>query len=246
VNPCLLIPIYNQPQRIADVVARLAPLRLPCVLVDDGSDAQTRQVVDQVVAQFPWVLPERRARNGGRGAALQTGYRRAHASGFTHALQLDADGQHDPAEVPLLWEVARRHPQSLVLGSPRFDDSAPAARRYGRWICRVWVWLETLSLAVDDPLCGMRCVPLDPVLRLLGERALGSGMEFDVELLVRLIWAGLPVHNVGVRVRYFEDGVSHYHLVRDNLRLSRTHARLCTALLARAALPRARPPLGGP
>jgi glycosyltransferase involved in cell wall biosynthesis len=238
VRPCLLIPIYDQPQRIAAVLEGLAPLGLPLVLVDDGSGEPTRRAAEALAARYPWVELVRRPHNGGRGAALQTGYRAALARGFTHALQLDADGQHDPADAPALWELARRKPQALVLGDPQFDASAPPLRRYGRWLCRAWVWLETGSFAVADPLCGMRCVPLAAVAELLESRALGEGMEFDVELLVRLVWAGVPVQSAPVRVRYFADGVSHYHLLRDNWRLSRTHAQLCCALLARALTPR--------
>jgi glycosyltransferase involved in cell wall biosynthesis len=241
-NPCLLIPIYNQPQRIADVVARLEPLRLPLLLVDDGSDAATRAVIDSLAARHAWITLVRRPQNGGRGAALKTGYRSAAERGFTHALQLDADGQHDPSQVPALLAAAREDPKALVLGVPCFDASAPASRRYGRWICRAWVWLETLSFAVRDPLCGLRCIPLEPLCALLDEYPLADRMEFDVELVVRLVWAQVPVRSVEVEVRYFDDGVSHYRVWRDNWLLSRLHARLCLELLERALRgPLARP-----
>ncbi len=232
-TPCLLIPIYNQPQRIADVVARLEPLRLPLLLVDDGSDAVTGAVLEELAARHAWLTLIRRPHNGGRGAALKTGSRSALERGFTHALQLDADGQHDPSQVPPLLAAAREEPKALVLGVPVFDASAPAARLYGRWICRAWVWLETLSFAVRDPLCGLRCIPLEPVRALLESRALADRMEFDVELVVRLVWAGVPVRSVEVQVRYFEDGVSHYRVLRDNWLLSRLHTRLCLELLER-------------
>lgn len=241
-NPCLLIPIYNQPQRIADVVARLEPLRLPLLLVDDGSDAATGAVVEGLAARHPWLTLIRRPHNGGRGAALKTGYLGALERGFTHALQLDADGQHDPSQAPALLAAAQEDPRALVLGVPVFDESAPAARLYGRWICRAWVWLETLSFSVRDPLCGLRCIPLEPMRALLAERPLADRMEFDVELVVRLVWAGVPVRSVEVQVRYFDDGVSHYRVLRDNWLLSRLHARLCLELLERALrgpLPRA-------
>jgi glycosyltransferase involved in cell wall biosynthesis len=241
-KPCLLIPIYDQPGRIGDVVSRLEPLRLPLLLVDDGSGPHTRAVVDALAARTPWLTLIRRERNGGRGAALKTGYRAAHACGYTHALQLDADGQHDPSQVPALLEAARQDPKALVLGVPVFDASAPASRLYGRWICRAWVWIETLSWTIRDPLCGLRCIPLEPMRALLDERPLADRMEFDVELVVRLAWEGVPVRSVEVQVRYFDDGVSHYRVLRDNWLLSRLHARLCSELLGRAlrgSLPRA-------
>ena len=244
-TPCLLIPIYNQPQRIADVVARLEPLRLPLLLVDDGSDAATGVIIEQLAARHPWLTLIRQPHNRGRGAALKIGYRIALERGFTHALQLDADGQHDPSQLPPLLAAAREEPKALVLGVPIFDESAPAARLYGRWICRAWVWLETLSFRVRDPLCGLRCIPLEAMRVLLEERALTDRMDFDVEQVVRLVWAGVPVRSVEVQVRYFDDGVSHYRVLRDNWLLSRLHARLCLELLERALRgPQARPVAG--
>lgn len=229
-----MIPIYNQPQRIADVVARLEPLRLPLLLIDDGSDAVTGALVESLAARHRWVTLIRRPHNAGRGVALRTGYSAAVERGFTHALQLDADGQHDPSQVPPMLAAAREEPKSLVLGVPIFDESAPAARRYGRWICRAWVWLETFSFTVRDPLCGLRCIPLEPMRALLDARAFADRMDFDVEQVVRLVWAGVPVRSVEVQVRYFDDGVSHYRVLRDNWRLSRLHTRLCLELIARA------------
>jgi predicted LPLAT superfamily acyltransferase len=172
--------------------------------------------------------------NAGRGAALQTGYRTAARLGFSHAVQLDADGQHETADVPALLDAARRHPDALVLGEPIFEDNAPLARRIGRWISRVWVWLETCSLEIRDPLCGFRCIPLSPAVRVLDEVRCGTHMDFDPEIAVRLVWAGLPVVGVPTRVRYFADGVSHFDLFRDNGRLIQTHARLFLGMLRRS------------
>jgi glycosyltransferase involved in cell wall biosynthesis len=236
VNPCLLIPVYDHGATLGDVVAGLAFLDLPCLVVDDGSHEATSAALERLRATCPWVRLERHPRNLGRGAALRTGYRWAARLGYTHAVQLDADGQHDPRDVPAFLEVARRRPDALVLGVPTFDDSAPRSRRYGRWISRFWVWLETLSFAIRDPLCGLRGVPLAATLRLLDRVPCGDRMDFDTELAVRLVWDGLPVVNVPVRVRYFPDGISHFHLLADNLRLSWLHARLFCGMWLR--LPR--------
>jgi len=230
-NPCLLITIYDHGSTIAAVVESLAKFDLPCLIVDDGSDAETRAALDRVRARHAWVRVEHRL-HCGRGAALRTGYRLAARQGYSHALQLDADGQHDADDVPALLAAARARPDALVLGEPRFDADAPASRRYGRWISRVWVWIETASLAIRDPLCGFRCIPLDAAVRLLARRPCGDHMDFDPELAVRLFWAGVPVENVRTRVRYFSEGVSHFALVRDNLRMVWLHTRLaCSAPL---------------
>lgn len=232
-NPCLLIPIYNHKDTICEVVIQLNRFALPCFVVDDGSDAETCAVLDRIASEFPWVQIERLPINRGRGAALRHGYRVAARLGFTHAVQLDADGQHDPADVPEFLAAARRMPGSLVLGVPRFDETAPRSRRYGRLLSCFCVWLETLSFEVADPLCGFRCIPLDPAVTLLARIPLGDGMDFDPEIVVRLVWMGVPVASVPTRVRYYRDGLSHFHLLRDNVRISWAHTRLVCGMLGR-------------
>jgi glycosyltransferase involved in cell wall biosynthesis len=232
-RPCLLIAIYDHPATITAVVETLAPLHLPCLIVDDGSGEETRHVLDQLAARFDWVRVETHQRNAGRGTALQTGYRSAARLGFSHAVQLDADGQHETSDVPALLDAARRHPDALVLGEPNFDASAPVARRFGRSISRFLVWLETCSLAIRDPLCGFRCIPLLPTVRIIDEVKCGTHMDFDLEIAVRLVWTGLPVVGVPTRVRYFADGVSHFNLFRDNVRLIWLHVRLFLGMLRR-------------
>lgn len=232
-KPCLLIPIYNHRATIRQVVATLDACALPCLVVDDGSDAGTRAVLDGLAREFPRVFVERLPRNRGRGAALRHGYLAAAAAGFTHVLQLDADGQHDAADAPAFLAAARRQPDALVLGAPHFDETAPRSRRYGRRLSVVSVWVETLSLAVADPLCGFRCVPLAPTVALLARTPLGDRMEFDPELVVRLVWAGVPVVNVPTRVRYYRDGISHFHPLLDNARISWAHTRLVFGMMRR-------------
>jgi glycosyltransferase involved in cell wall biosynthesis len=178
----------------------------------------------------------RRARNGGRGAALKTGYRRAHQRGFSHVVQLDADGQHDASDLPRFLAAMEREPEALVLGAPVFDETAPRSRLWGRQLSRAMVWLATLSFDVGDPLCGFRGIPLAPTLALLEGVATGDHMDFDPQLVILLHWAGVPVRNVPTRVVYRRDGLSHFDGVRDNARLSALYARSLAGMLAR--LPR--------
>ena len=233
-NPCLLITIYDHPDTIYDVVSGLSPLGLPCIIVDDGSGEATVKALEQVREAFDFVEVVTRERNGGRGAALKTGYRHLLSRGYTHALQLAADDQHDATDAPAFLKAAAEHPTALVLGDPIFDDTAPRSRFYGRFISRFWVWVETWSRDIHDPLCGMRCMPLEATVRVLDETETGDYMEFDPEIAVRLVWAGVPVVNVPTRVRYFEEGISHFDLVRDNVRISKAHTRLFFEMLALA------------
>jgi len=233
VKPCLLIPIYNHKDTIGEVVVQLDRFALPCLIVNDGSDADTDAVLQHIAQTFPWVMIERLPRNRGRGAALRHGYHVAARRGFTHAVQLDADGQHDPGDIPQFLAAARRMPGALVLGAPRFDDTAPRSRRYGRLLSCFFVWVETLSFTVVDPLCGFRCMPLEPTLKLLAKTPLGDRMDFDPEIVVRLVWMGVPVVTVPTCVRYYQGGLSHFHLVSDNARISWAHTRLVCGMLGR-------------
>lgn len=233
-KPCLLIPIFDHGDTIANVVKGLAPHGLPLLIVDDGSAEPTRIELERLAAENPWIEVFRRPSNGGRGAALRDGYRLASRLGYSHALQLDADEQHDTSDVPRLLEAARRSPEALVLGRPVFDGSAPRSRLYGRKVSQVFVWIETLSFAIADPLCGFRCFPLAETLRLLDRRPLGDYMDFDPEIAVRLVWRGLRIENVETQVVYREGGLSHYEPLADTLRIARVHTQLVLGMIVRS------------
>ena len=132
-------------------------------------------------------------RNGGKGAALKVGYQTAHSRGFTHVVQIDADGQHRASDVPRFIAAMRAHRDALVLGVPAFDASAPLARIYARQISRILVWLACLSRVVPDPLCGFRGVPLAPALAVIASARTGNWMDFEPELAVRMVWHRTPI-----------------------------------------------------
>ena len=234
---CVLIPDYDHRDEIEGVVDAIASAGLPCLIVDDGSGAETREVLDAIARRRTWVEVHHRARNGGRGAALKTGYRLAHARGFTHAVQLDADAQHDARDLPRFLAAMERDPGALVLGAPVFDETAPRSRLWGRQLSRAMVWLATLSFDVHDPLCGFRGIPLAPTLALLDAVRTGDHMDFDPQLVILLHRAGVPVRNLPTRVVYRRGGLSHFDTVRDNARLSAVNARSLAGMLPR--LPRA-------
>ncbi len=235
-KPCLLIPCYNHGRQIRATLAALAQYDLPCLLVDDGSDVDTAAELDRLSLELPGLTLLRLARNGGKGAAVAHGIQAAVQLGFTHALQVDADGQHDPASVPALLAASRDSPLALISGHPQYDASIPKSRLYGRTITHFWVWVETLSLDIKDSMCGLRVYPLAATQHLLQRARLGRRMDFDIEVMVRLHWAGTPILFVPTRVFYPSDGISHFALLRDNLLISWMHTRLVTGMLLR--LPR--------
>lgn len=234
-NPCIVIPVFNHEHAIGAVVARLLVHGVPLILVDDGSAAAGALALDALAAAHPGQLTLlRHAQNQGKGGAVLTACRHAQAHGYSHALQIDADGQHETHDVPRFLAQARAAPSAVIVGYPQYDESVPAARYYGRYATHVWVWINTLSLQIRDSMCGFRVYPLAPLMALARRRQLGQRMNFDTDVLVRLYWDGLVMVNLPTRVGYPSDGVSHFQLWRDNVQISAMHARLFFGMLWRA------------
>jgi len=232
-SPCVLIPCYNHGAMMPRVLARLQPFGLPCIVVDDGSDSSTRQQLERLAAETANLTLIRLPQNAGKGAAVIRGLQAAAQAGFSHAVQVDADGQHAIEDIPQLLALAQAHPEALISGQPIYDDSIPRSRLYGRWITHVWVWIETLSLQLKDSMCGFRVYPVTPTLQLAQRVSLGQRMDFDTEVMVRLYWQGNTSYFVPTRVTYPPDGLSHFDAIKDNCRISLMHTRLFLGMLPR-------------
>jgi glycosyltransferase involved in cell wall biosynthesis len=232
-----VVPVYNHPATVGAVVERLLAHGLPCILVDDGSDAPCARVLRELADAHPQrVHLLRLPHNQGKGAAMVAGFQEAGRRGHSHVLQIDADGQHDCGDIPAFLAQAREHPDAVIAGCPVYDQSVPRGRLYGRYATHVWVWINTLSLDIRDSMCGFRVYPLATLLPLLARVRIGRRMDFDSDVIVRLHWRGVPVRNQPTRVTYPQDGISHFRLWSDNLRISAMHARLFLGMLWRSPL----------
>jgi polyprenyl-phospho-N-acetylgalactosaminyl synthase len=227
-RPCVLIPTYDNPETIERVVLETRVHVEDVVVVDDGSGPAGRAAC-AALEEKGLARVVRRDRNGGKGAAVKTGLEAAYASGFTHAFQIDADGQHDLAAMPAFLEAAAASPGACILGYPVYGDSVPALRLRARKITSFWVDLEVGGHGIiRDSMVGFRVYPLESIRAI---RVKGNRMDFDVEIAVRIAWSGVPVKNLPVGVRYLtaeEGGRSHFQPLRDNVRLGLLHSRLCT------------------
>lgn len=242
---CAIIPTFENAATIERVVRDVRRHVDHVIVVDDGSGSEARAAARRLEREGLATVVFR-AENGGKGAAVKTGLAKALESGFSHAVQIDADGQHCADDIPRLLHESQADPHALVLGQPVFDGSAPLGRRIGRLVSVFWCAVETLSRRVGDPLCGFRVYPVAAALRV---QAKGDAMDFDPEIAVRLVWAGHPVRHVSTAVRYLgaeEGGVSHYRLARDTLLISWMHTRLCFAGLLKLALRRRAPDVTAP
>jgi glycosyltransferase involved in cell wall biosynthesis len=233
-RPAVLIPVYNHELAIGPTLEGLLAYDCPVLMVDDGSGEACRDTLVELRDRHPeQVRLVRLEINSGKGAAVKTGFKALHAAGFSHAVQMDADGQHDTSDLPVFLETAFNNPTSLVAGYPVFDADIPRARFYGRYLTHIWIWINTLSFTIRDTMCGFRVYPLAAMVALLEQEKCGDRMDFDPEVMVRWYWRGGKIKNLPTRVRYPLDGVSHFDIWRDNLLISRMHARLFFGMLYR-------------
>jgi glycosyltransferase involved in cell wall biosynthesis len=225
----VLLPSFDTGPRLAGVVAEVLRRWRPVLVVVDGSTDGSERPLTALASHEPGLSVLVLPRNSGKGAAVLAGAAQARDLGYTHALVMDADGQHPADAIAGFMEASRLHPEAMILGRPVFGPEVPLARLYGRKLTVGLARLATLGPAIADPLYGFRVYPVQPLLAELGPRRGGRGFDFDTEAAVRLFWAGVPPINLPSPVRYFtreEGGVSHFHYVRDNLILARMHARL--------------------
>ncbi|NCP62649.1 MAG: glycosyltransferase family 2 protein [Alphaproteobacteria bacterium] len=225
-NYCAILATYNHHKVLEKTVRTLRQENLPVIIVDDGSNVRTQQVIQEIREKYKGVFPFRLEENSGKGAALEHGLRQAQKQGYTHAFQIDADGQHDLSTLEKFIEISKSNPSALLSGHPVYDQSIPLERLIGRRFTHVWVWIETLSFRLTDTMCGFRIYPVEQTLAVCDRVNIGRRMDFDTEIMVRLFWAGVPTIMSPVRVTYPEENHSNFDILKDNWRLTKMHTKL--------------------
>lgn len=230
---CIVIPVYNHGSELESTLDDLRKFDLPTFVIDDASDETNRAAIDRLESGFGFTLI-RLQENQGKGGAVIAGLEAARQAGFSHALQVDADGQHDLNDVPKFLAASASAPNALISGSPRFAGKVPASRLHGRQITAFWVCIETLSRTMPDTMCGFRIYPLAETLKIIESVRVGRRMDFDIEIAVRLYWQGTAIVSIPTTVVYPEGGTSNFQMFRDNVLISRLHTRLFFGMLPRA------------
>lgn len=233
-NPIILLPTYNNAHKLASVLDGVAALGPPMLIVNDGSTDDTVGLVDRFVADHTQPIVHRidHVRNRGKGAALRTGFAEAARLGYSHALTIDTDGQHDPADAPALLAAAAEQPTALVLGTrdARAPDY-PARSRVGRQFSNLCIFIAS-GRRVEDSQSGYRVYPLG-LTQAVTCRAGRFG--YEAEILTRSGWAGCPLVQVPIRTIYLQGDqrVSHFRPWLDSLHGWLLHM----FLFARAIMP---------
>jgi glycosyltransferase involved in cell wall biosynthesis len=232
----VLIPSYNTGEQVYATVRAARSQWSPVWVVVDGSTDGTAEGLQAMAAADPglrvWVLPQ----NSGKGAAVLHGLQQAQAAGYTHALAMDSDGQHPADLIPAFMQASIARPETMVLGRPVFDASAPLLRVRGRRVSNWWTNLETLGAGVADSLYGFRVYPVAALAAVMQRQPWMRRFDFDTEAVVRLAWRGIKPVNLDAPVKYLradEGGVSHFRYGRDNVLLSWMHTRLMVEFVLR-------------
>ena len=230
-NPCILIPVYRHGKACVEVVENILQYNIPIILVDDGNAEETKAYLRQIKENHPQIELVTLAKNQGKGGAFKAGVIRAKELGYSHVLQVDADGQHDSTKIPFFVEKSRANPEKLICGYPQYDESAPGHRKGGHKFANTWCAICTWSNKIVDALCGFRIYPIEATHRFLTKKIFDKRMGFDVEILIQLLWAGLDAEFYPVKVTYPSDGLSNFHAFRDNVRISWVFTRLCCKMI---------------
>jgi glycosyltransferase involved in cell wall biosynthesis len=240
-KPLIMIPSYNTG---ADLLIRTVESAAGCGLgvwvIIDGSDDGSHGALKNAPGLSHQVRVMVKPTNTGKGDTLKTGAVVALNEGYTHILVMDADGQHPASAISQLLDIAKAAPSSIVMGQPVFGADAPFARVQGRKLTSFFTNIETLWCGLGDTLFGMRVYPLVPFIAAFKQTSFARGFDFDPEIAVRMAWAGCKPIQLPIAVRYLsggEGGVSHFHYLRDNIKLTILHVRLVPEFLILRLLP---------
>jgi glycosyltransferase involved in cell wall biosynthesis len=231
---CIVVPHYDHVVQFEVLLPHLLAHGVPLIVVDDASPGESFNALQRLLDEYTEdTTLIRHDVNLGKGAAVMSGLRAGRAAGYTHALQIDADGQHDALAISRFQEASRQNPGHIICGNPIFAEDIPKLRFFARYITLWFCWLESLSTEIRDAMCGFRLYPIDTLVEIIDKSNPGRRMAFDPEILVRAIWNGVRLQFIPVDVQYPAGGRSHFHYFRDNVEIFWMHTRLITGMLLR-------------
>ncbi|WP_405366365.1 glycosyltransferase family 2 protein [Ruminobacter sp.] len=226
-RPCIVVPCYRHVEPLMRLLPELLRFGLKIIVVDDGNREPKASKLREQVNLMNQVIVRHEV-NMGKGAAVHSGFKKAAELGFTHVLQIDADGQHDLRDITAFINLGRQNTDKIINGTPVYDSSVPLCRKLGRYMTHFWVGVELGTGRVVDTMCGMRLYPLEQALKVMNSGKVGRRMDFDTGIFVRMYWSGVDFLEVPVNVKYLPGNYSNFKGFSDNVRISLMHTRLCT------------------
>jgi glycosyltransferase involved in cell wall biosynthesis len=223
---CVLLPTYNNAGTLEQVIRDVLQFTSNIIVVNDGSTDAT----DDILAECPTLKVIAYTPNQGKGFALRTGLRAAADAGYDYAIAMDSDGQHYASDIPVFLDEIQKTPGALLVGARNMKvENVPTKSSFGNRFSNFWFWFNT-HIKLPDTQSGYR---LYPVQRIGRKRYFTRKYEFEIEVLVRAAWAGIPVRAVPVSVYYppADERISHFRPFKDFTRISILNTVLVTIAL---------------
>lgn len=209
---CVIIPTYNNENTVRRVIDGVLLYTTNIIIVNDGSTDSTKDLLKNYPQIDIITLPK----NKGKGNALQIAFKRAEEKGFLQAITIDSDGQHYPDDLPVFVEALSNEDVLLIGNRNMSQDGIPKNSSFGNRFSNFWFWFET-GIKLDDTQSGYRLYPL----KIIPKKYYTPKFEFEIEVIVRTAWNGVPVKNVPVKVLYDPaERVSHFRPFKDFTRIS--------------------------
>jgi len=222
---CVIIPVYNSKNLIIDVIKSVFKYIEELIVVNDGStDGTLDKLLEfQKFEKFELISY---VKNHGKGYALKQGFRKALELGFTHAITLDADGQHLASDIPVMVQKSESSPEAIIVGARKFDNpNMPEGSRFANKFSNFWFMVQT-GRRLPDTQTGFRVYPLQKIGRM---RFITNRYETELEILVRAAWRNIPIVSQAIDVYYppISERVSHFNGGKDFFRISVLNTVLC-------------------
>ena len=216
-NITIIIPVYNNPKTIKQVVEDALLLNMFVIVIDDGSDVEVKSLLDE----HSNLIVLRHKQNRGKGVAILTGVKEAKKRGFEYVVSIDGDGQHYPKEIEHLLPFIKD--ENIVIGNRKFEENVPNSSKFGRQFSNFWIWAES-GRWLEDTQSGFRAYPVS----ILDLNLTQGRYDLEIEVLIKHLWSRRDIKEVAIEVYYPPKGtrVSHFDKVQDNIRLSKIHSRL--------------------
>jgi glycosyltransferase involved in cell wall biosynthesis len=210
---CVIIPTYNNHMTLKRVIDGVLQYTRNIIIVNDGSTDSTPQILEQ----YPQLVQVHQPVNKGKGIALQTGFKVARDAGYEYAITIDSDGQHFPDDLPTFIDVLEAEGEALLIGSRNMEqEGVPKKSSFGNKFSNFWFWFET-GIKLQDTQSGYRLYPLNKI----PQKSFTNKFEYEIEVIVRTAWKGVPVKNIPVQVLYdMSERVSHFRPFKDFTRIS--------------------------
>lgn len=212
-NYCVIIPTYNNGKTLKRVLDAVLNYTSNIIIVNDGSTDATASILKE----YSQLIQIHFSKNCGKGIALRNGFKKAIELNYRYAVTIDSDGQHFPSDIPAFIDFIKKEENVLLIGSRNMThDSIPQKSSFGNKFSNFWFWFET-GIKLEDTQSGFRLYPL----QLIPKKYFTNKFEFEIEIIVRSAWKGIPVKNIPIQVLYDPtERVSHFRPFKDFTRIS--------------------------